>query len=105
MTQTPYLFLSYDNYEPGFDGAKHVMSQPLRRKETQDRLWRGPAFNDLQAVSTDHCPFCLKEQKTLGANDFAKIPNGAQGIETRMSLVCTTAACGLAASRSIDSSS
>jgi dihydropyrimidinase len=83
-----YLFLSYDNYEePGFDGAKYVMSPPLRPKDTQDRLWRGLAFNDLQAISTDHCPFCMKEQKTLGRDDFSKIPNGAPGIETRMSLV------------------
>src|SRR3989440_1101614 len=83
-----YLFLSYDNYEePGFDGAKYVMSPPLRPKDTQDRLWRGLAFNDLQAISTDHCPFCMKEQKTLGSDDFSKIPNGAPGIETRMSLV------------------
>jgi dihydropyrimidinase len=83
-----YLFLSYDNYEErGFEGAKYVMSPPLRPKETQDRLWRGLAFNDLQAISTDHCPFCMKEQKTLGEGDFSKIPNGAPGIETRMSLV------------------
>jgi dihydropyrimidinase len=83
-----YLFLSYDNYEePGFDGAKYVMSPPLRPRETQDRLWRGLAFNDLQAISTDHCPFCMKEQKELGRGDFSKIPNGAPGIETRMSLV------------------
>src|SRR5690349_4245936 len=83
-----YLFLSYDNYdEPGFDGAKYVMSPPLRAREKQDQLWRGLAFNDLQCVSTDHCPFCMKEQKELGKNDFSKIPNGAPGIETRMSLV------------------
>jgi len=83
-----YLFLSYDNYEePGFDGAKYVMSPPLRLKETQDKLWRGLAFNDLQCISTDHCPFCMKEQKELGVGDFSKIPNGAPGIETRMSLV------------------
>jgi dihydropyrimidinase len=83
-----YLFLSYDNYEePGFEGAKYVMSPPLRPKEGQERLWRGLAFNDLQAISTDHCPFCMKEQKTLGKGDFSKIPNGAPGIETRMSLV------------------
>src|SRR5687767_7120020 len=83
-----YLFLSYDNYEePGFDGAKYVMSPPLRPRETQDQLWRGLAFNDLQAISTDHCPFCMKEQKALGRDDFSKIPNGAPGIETRMSLV------------------
>ncbi len=83
-----YLFLSYDNYEePGFEGAKYVMSPPLRTKDTQERLWRGLAFNDLQAISTDHCPFCMKEQKTMGEHDFSKIPNGAPGIETRMSLV------------------
>jgi dihydropyrimidinase len=82
-----YLFLSYDNYEePDFGGSKYVMSPPLRDKAKQDQLWRGLAFNDLQCVSTDHCPFCLKE-KRLGENDFSKIPNGAPGIETRMSLV------------------
>src|SRR6059036_1641312 len=83
-----YLFLSYDNYEePGFAGAKYVMSPPLRPKEGQDRLWRGLRFNDLQAISTDHFPFCMKEQKELGRDDFSQIPNGAPGIETRMSLV------------------
>jgi len=83
-----YLFLSYDNYEePGFNGAKYVMSPPLREKAKQDQLWRGLAFNDLQVISTDHCPFCMKEQKELGLNDFSKIPNGAPGVETRMSLV------------------
>lgn len=83
-----YLFLSEDNYdEPGFDGAKYVMSPPLRPADAQARLWRGLAFNDLQAISTDHCPFCMKEQKAMGHDDFSKIPNGAPGIETRMSLV------------------
>jgi len=83
-----YLFLSYDNYEePGFDGAKYVMSPPLRPRQGREELWRGLAFNDLQAISTDHCPFCMKEQKELGRGDFSKIPNGAPGIETRMSLV------------------
>jgi dihydropyrimidinase len=83
-----YLFLSYDNYEePDFAGAKYVMSPPLRERAKQAQLWRGLAFNDLQCISTDHCPFCMKEQKELGRNDFSKIPNGAPGIETRMSLV------------------
>jgi dihydropyrimidinase len=82
-----YLFLSYDNYEePDFNGSKYVMSPPLRDRAKQDQLWRGLAFNDLQCVSTDHCPFCMKE-KRLGEHDFSKIPNGAPGIETRMSLV------------------
>jgi dihydropyrimidinase len=83
-----YLFLSYANYEePGFEGAKYVMSPPLRAKGNEEALWRGLAGNDLQAISTDHCPFCMKEQKELGKNDFSKIPNGAPGIETRMALV------------------
>jgi dihydropyrimidinase len=83
-----YLFLSYDNYEePGFNGAKYVMSPPLRDKWHQDALWTGLAKNDLQVISTDHCPFCMAEQKTLGKDDFSKIPNGAPGIETRLTLV------------------
>jgi len=83
-----YLFLSYENYEePGFDGAKYVMSPPLRAKEKHKELWRGLRFNDLQAVSTDHCPFCMKGQKELGHGDFSKIPNGAPGIEQRMILL------------------
>lgn len=83
-----YLFLSYDNYlEPGFDGAKYVMSPPLREKWHQDVLWKGLAKNDLQVISTDHCPFCMREQKEIGRDDFSKIPNGAPGIETRLTLV------------------
>src|SRR5256714_15109597 len=81
------LFLAYDNYEePDFGGSKYVMSPPLRDQAKQAQLWRGLAFNDLQCVSTDHCPFCMKE-KRLGEHDFSKIPNGAPGIQTRMSLV------------------
>ncbi|MBX5482300.1 MAG: dihydropyrimidinase [Myxococcaceae bacterium] len=83
-----YLFLSYENYEePGFGGAKYVMSPPLRAKHTQKDLWRGLRNNDLQVVSTDHCPFCMKTDKQLGKDDFSKIPNGAPGVETRMSLL------------------
>jgi dihydropyrimidinase len=85
-----YLFLSYDDYErPGFEGAKFVMSPPLREKWNQDALWKGIAKNDLQVVSTDHCPFCMNEppQKQMGKDDFSKIPNGAPGIETRLLLL------------------
>jgi dihydropyrimidinase len=85
-----YLFLSYDDYErPGFEGAKYVMSPPLREKWNQEALWKGLVKNDLQVVSTDHCPFCMNEppQKQLGKDDFSKIPNGAPGIETRLMLV------------------
>jgi dihydropyrimidinase len=82
-----YLFLSYEDYErPGFEGAKFVMSPPLRDKWNQAALWKGLAKNDLQVVSTDHCPFCMQE-KHLGDGDFSKIPNGAPGIETRLVLL------------------
>src|ERR1700678_3036970 len=72
---------------PGFEGAKYVFTPPLREKWHQEKLWQGLAKDDLQVVSTDHCPFCMKEQKELGADDFSRIPNGAPGIETRMSLI------------------
>jgi dihydropyrimidinase len=87
-TCSQYLFLSYDNYEePGFEGAKYVMSPPLRPKGNEDALWHGLRQDDLALVSTDHCPFCMKEQKELGKDSFAKIPNGAPGIEQRMGLL------------------
>ena len=83
-----YLFLSHENYEePGFEGAKYVMSPPLRPKGNERGLWQGLRQDDLQLVSTDHCPFCMREQKQLGKNDFSKIPNGAPGIETRLLLL------------------
>ena len=83
-----YLFLSDECYDaPDFEGAKYVMSPPLRPKAEQERLWKGLAANDLQVVATDHCPFRMKDQKTLGKDDFTKIPGGAPGIETRMSLL------------------
>lgn len=83
-----YLFLDYSLYEQeGFEGAKYVMTPPLREKWNQEKLWQGLSGNDLQVVSTDHCPFCFKEQKELGLNDFTKIPNGGPGVENRMSLV------------------
>src|SRR5689334_10733245 len=79
---------------PGFEGAKYVMSPPLREKWNQDVLWKGLLQNDLQVVSTDHCPFCMKSgfaglptQKELGKDDFSKIPNGAPGVETRLMLL------------------
>ncbi|MEO8218332.1 MAG: dihydropyrimidinase [Acidobacteriota bacterium] len=83
-----YLFLDYSLYEsPGFEGAKWVMTPPLRDRSNQEQLWRGLRTNDLQVISTDHCPFCMKEQKELGKDDFSKIPNGGPGVEHRMSLV------------------
>ncbi|MEA3358367.1 MAG: dihydropyrimidinase [Thermodesulfobacteriota bacterium] len=83
-----YLLLSYDNYEePDFNGAKYVMSPPLRDKSNHDILWKGLLYNDLQVISTDHCPFNFKGQKDLGKDDFSKIPNGAPGIENRLCLI------------------
>ena len=83
-----YLFLDYTYYEkPGFEGAKYVMTPALREKWNQDKLWRGLKFGDLQTIATDHCPFCFKEQKELGVGNFSKIPNGAPGVENRMSLI------------------
>jgi dihydropyrimidinase len=83
-----YLYLSLENMDaPGFEGAKYVFTPPLREKWHQEKLWQGLAQDDLQVVSTDHCPFCMKEQKELGKDDFTKIPNGGPGIEHRLSLV------------------
>src|SRR6266702_1891584 len=83
-----YLYLSIENFDaPGFEGAKYVFTPPLREKWHQEKLWNGLAKDDLQLVSTDHCPFCYKEQKELGRDDFTKIPNGGPGIEHRLALV------------------
>ncbi|HEX8352496.1 MAG TPA: dihydropyrimidinase [Pyrinomonadaceae bacterium] len=82
-----YLFLSIEDYGEGFEGAKYVMTPPLREKWNQEELWKGLKTDDLQVISTDHCPFCMKEQKELGRDDFSKIPNGAPGVEHRMSLI------------------
>src|SRR5712672_1349599 len=85
-----YLYLSLENMDaPGFEGAKYVFTPPLREKWHQEKLWQGLARDTLQVVSTDHCPFCFKEQKEMGKNDFTKIPNGGPGIEHRLSLIYT----------------
>jgi len=86
-----YLFLSEDDLrgEPGneWKGAGYVCTPPLRPKHHHDHLWRGLRNYDLQVVATDHCPFCMKDQKELGRNDFSKIPNGMPGVETRLHLL------------------
>jgi dihydropyrimidinase len=83
-----YLYLSLENMDtPGFEGAKYVFTPPLREKWHQEKLWQGLQHDHLQVVSTDHCPFCFKEQKELGKDDFTKIPNGGPGVEHRMSLI------------------
>ncbi|HLT95532.1 MAG TPA: dihydropyrimidinase [Acidimicrobiia bacterium] len=90
-----YLLLGLDDLGNGFEGAKYVCSPPLRDWEAghQEELWRGLRSNDLQVISTDHCPFCMDEfdgliaQKRLGEGDFSKIPNGMPGVEPRMELI------------------
>ncbi|MCW2785746.1 MAG: dihydropyrimidinase [Marmoricola sp.] len=91
-----YLYLSLEDQlgsrsdEWGsFDGAKWVCSTPLRARAEghQDSMWQALRTNDLQMVSTDHCPFCMKDQKELGRGDFRAIPNGIGSIEHRMDLM------------------
>jgi dihydropyrimidinase len=83
-----YLLLSVDDLaRPGFEGAKYVFTPPLREKRHQPKLWDGLKNDHLQVVSTDHCPFCFADQKSLGKDDFTKIPNGGPGIENRLQLL------------------
>jgi dihydropyrimidinase len=82
-----YLFLSIEDYGDGWDGAKYVMTPPLREKHNHADLWKGLKMDDLQCIATDHCPFCMKDQKELGRDDFSLIPNGAPGVEYRMELI------------------
>ncbi len=86
-----YLYLSLEENlaAPGFEGAKWVCSTPLRSRAEghQDELWKYLATNDLSVISTDHCPFCFKEQKELGVGNFSKIPNGIGSVEHRMDLI------------------
>ena len=90
-----YLFLTDEEYDRAeFEGTKYVMTPPLRTPKHQHALWRGLRTDDLQVISTDHCPFCFAEQphgmkfsKQQGTDDFSKIPNGAPGLETRIPLI------------------
>ncbi len=86
-----YLYLNLEDHlgKPGFDGAGYVCSTPLRTKHAHhhEDLWKGLRTNDLSVVATDHCPFCMKDQKELGLDDFRAIPNGIGGVEHRMDLL------------------
>ena len=82
-----YLFLSLDDLGNGFEGSKFVCSPPLRPADHQAELWTGLVKDDLQVISTDHCPFDFHGQKELGRGDFRKIPNGLPGVEDRVDLV------------------
>ncbi len=82
-----YLFLSLDDMGNGFEGAKFICSPPLRPADHQAELWTGLVKDDLQVVSTDHCPFDFHGQKDLGRGDFRKVPNGLPGVEDRVDLL------------------
>jgi dihydropyrimidinase len=87
-TCTQYFFVDYSFLEkPNFEGAKYVYTPPPRAKENQDRLWDAVANDVLSVVSTDHCAFLWDGQKTLGRDDFSKIPNGGPGLENRLQMI------------------
>ncbi len=83
-----YLFIDESALDqPDFEGAKYIFTPPPRSKENQEHLWHALSRGVLSVVSTDHCPFNFDGQKTLGKDDFSKIPNGAPGIENRLHLI------------------
>jgi len=87
-TCTQYFFVDVtDLDEPDFGGAKYVFSPPVRDKSNQPVLWDAVRTDALSVISTDHCAFLLDGQKTLGKDDFSKIPNGAPGLEERLKMI------------------
>src|SRR5881398_2128577 len=87
-TCTQYFFVDYSYLErPNFEGAKYVYTPPPRAKENQDVLWNAVRTDILSAISTDHCAFLWDGQKTMGRDDFSKIPNGGPGLENRLQMI------------------
>jgi dihydropyrimidinase len=87
-TCAQYLLLDDTVYDkPNFEGAKFVMSPPIRKKDDQEALWHGLQAGHVHTVATDHCPFNFCGQKDMGKDDFSKIPNGAAGVEHRLELI------------------
>lgn len=85
-----YLVLEDDRYNlPDFQGAKFTMSPPLRKKKDVDGLWEAIHNNEIDTLATDHCSFDFEGQKTLGMDNFSKIPNGIPGVENRPELIFT----------------
>ena len=84
-----YLLLDDSCYKkPNWEGAKYVMSPPLRTKESNEALWKGIATGDIQTIGSDHCPFNFHGIKDMfGKDDYKKIPNGAPGVETILMLM------------------
>src|SRR3954470_1109869 len=89
-TLIQYLVLDKTYAErPNFEGAKYVMSPPLRDVRNQTVLWRGLRDGLIQTVATDHAPFDFHQQKPMGKDDFTKIPNGIPSLEERINLLYT----------------
>jgi dihydropyrimidinase len=87
-TCTQYFFVDYTFLErPNFEGAKYVYTPPPRPKANQELLWNAVRTDVLSAISTDHCAFLWDGQKTLGREDFSKIPNGGPGLENRLHMI------------------
>ena len=87
-TCTQYFFVDYSFLErPDFEGAKYVYTPPPRPKENQEHLWKAVRTDTLSVISTDHCAFLWDGQKTLGRDDFSKIPNGGPGLENRLHMI------------------
>ena len=87
-TCTQYFFTSMEDIEkPSFEGAKYVFSPPVRDKSNWDVLWNAVRTDALSVVSTDHCAFLWDGQKTMGEDDFSKIPNGGPGLENRLHMI------------------
>jgi dihydropyrimidinase len=87
-TCTHYLFIDETRLEePDFGGGKYVFTPPPRSHENHEVLWGALAGGALSAVTSDHCAFNWRTQKSLGRDDFSKIPNGAPGIEHRLTLL------------------
>jgi dihydropyrimidinase len=87
-TCTQYFFIDYTFLErPNFEGGKYVYTPPPRDKANQDVLWNAVRTDTLSAISTDHCAFLWDGQKTIGKDDFSKIPNGGPGLENRLQMI------------------
>src|SRR3954447_753914 len=87
-TCTQYFFTSLEDIaKPNFEGAKYVFSPPVRDKSNWDVLWNAVRTDGLSVISTDHCAFSFEGQKTLGRDDFSKIPNGGPGLENRLQMI------------------
>jgi dihydropyrimidinase len=89
-TVVPYLVLDKTDAErPDFEGAKYVMSPPLRERRHQDALWNALAAGQIDTVATDHAPIDYRKQKEMGRGDFTKIPNGIPSVQDRVHLLYT----------------